>query len=357
VRLLAGDIGGTKTYLALFERREDGSLVEIEGATYTSVSFPGLAPMVELFRGQQAPSVDAAAFGVAGPVFDGQCRATNLPWRLDERVLQAELGIPRLRLINDFHAAALGILALPPEDVEVLQDRPADPDGLIAILGAGTGLGEAIVLPAGPGRGSQARVLVSEGGHCDFAPRNELEIDLLRHLMRRHERVSYERVLSGPGLVAIYEFVVSSDLAPEAEVVREELSSGDPGAVIGRRGIEGSDPACVKALDIFVSLYGAEAGNLALKVLPTGGLYLAGGIAPRILEKLKAGGFVEAMTAKGRMSPMLESLRVSVVTNPKAGLIGASRSAAALVHEDGSGNAPDAAAWRDSVAFAGSGIS
>ena len=173
-------------------------------------------------------------------------------------------------------------------------------------------------------------MVVSEGGHCDFAPRNELEIDLLRHLMRRHERVSYERVLSGPGLVAIYEFVVSSDLAPEAEVVREELSSGDPGAVIGGRGIEGSDPACVKALDIFVSLYGAEAGNLALKVLPTGGLYLAGGIAPRILAKLN-GGFLEAMTTKGRMSPMLESLRVSVVTNPKAGLIGASRAAAALV--------------------------
>ena len=174
-----------------------------------------------------------------------------------------------------------------PEDVEVLQDRPADPDGVIAILGAGTGLGEAIVLPAGHGPGgSQPRVVVSEGGHCDFAPRNELEIDLLRHLMRRHERVSYERVVSGPGLVAIYEFVVSSDLAPEAEVVREELSSGDPGAVIGGRGVEGSDPACVKALDIFVSLYGAEAGNLALKVLPTGGLYLAGGIAPRILAKL-----------------------------------------------------------------------
>ena len=330
--LLAGDIGGTKTYLALFERREDGSLVEIQGAKYTSASFPSLAPMVKLFWGQHGPSVDAAAFGVAGPVFDGQCRATNLPWRLDERVLQAELGIPRLRLINDFYANALGILALPPEDVEVLQDRPADPDGLIAILGAGTGLGEAIVLPAGHGAGgSQPRVVVSEGGHCDFAPRNELEIDLLRHLMRRHERVSYERVVSGPGLVAIYEFVVSSDLAPEAEVVREELSSGDPGAVIGGRGIEGSDPACVKALDIFVSLYGAEAGNLALKVLPTGGLYLAGGIAPRILAKLKAGGFLEAMTAKGRMSPMLDNLRVSVVTNPKAGLIGASRAAAALV--------------------------
>jgi glucokinase len=314
--------------------------------------------MVKLFWGQPGPSVDAAAFGVAGPVFDGQCRATNLPWHLDERVLQAELNIPRLRLINDFHANALGILALPPEDVEVLQDGPADPDGLIAILGAGTGLGEAVVLPAGHGRGgSQPRVVVSEGGHCDFAPRNELEIDLLRHLMRRHERVSYERVLSGPGLVAIYEFVVSSGLAPEAEVVREELSSGDPGAVIGRRGIEGSDPACVKALDIFVSLYGAEAGNLALKVLPTGGLYIAGGIAPRILEKLKAGGFVKAMTAKGRMSPMLESLRVSVVTNPKAGLIGASRVAAALVQEDGSGNAPDPRAWRDSLAFAGSGIS
>jgi glucokinase len=332
VLLMAGDIGGTKTYLALFERQEDGSLVEIKGARYASASFPSLAPMVELFWGQPGPSVGAAAFGVAGPVLDGRCRATNLPWRLDERILQAELGIPRLRLINDFHANALGILALPPEDVEVLQDGPADPDGLIAILGAGTGLGEAVVLPAGPcPGGSQPRVVVSEGGHCDFAPRNELEIDLLRHLMRRHERVSYERVLSGPGLVAIYEFVVSSDLAPEAEVVREELSSGDPGAVIGRRGIEGSDPACVKALDIFVSLYGAEAGNLALKVLPTGGLYLAGGIAPRILEKLKAGGFVKAMTAKGRMSPMLESLRVSVVMNPKAGLIGASRGAAGLV--------------------------
>jgi glucokinase len=332
VLLMAGDIGGTKTDLALFERQEDGSLVEIRGARYASASFPGLAPMVELFRGQPGPSVEAAAFGVAGPVFDGRCSATNLPWRLDERALRAELGITRLRLMNDFHATALGILALPPEDVVVLQDRPADPEGLIAILGAGTGLGEAIVLPAGHGPGgSQARVVVSEGGHCDFAPRNELEIDLLRHLMRRHERVSCERALSGPGLAAIYEFVVSSDLAPEAEVVREELSSKDKAAVIGGRGIEGSDPACVKALDIFVSLYGAEAGNLALKVLPTGGVYLAGGIAPRILGKLRAGGFVEAMTGKGRMSPMLERLRVSVVTNPKVGLIGASRAAAGLV--------------------------
>ena len=330
--VMAGDIGGTKTYLALFERREDGSLVEIKGERYASASFPGLGPMVERFCGRPGPSIDAAAFGVAGPVIDGRCRATNLPWCLDERILQEELEIPRLRLMNDFHAVALGILALPPEDVELLQDRPADPDGLIAILGAGTGLGEAIVLPAGHGRGeSQARVVVSEGGHCDFAPRNELEIDLLRHLMRRHERVSCERVLSGPGLVAIYEFVVSSGLAPEAEVVREELSSGDPAAVIGGRGIAGSDPACVKALDIFVSLYGAEAGNLALKVLPTGGVYLAGGIAPRILGKLKAGGFVAAMTAKGRMSPLLERLRVSVVTNPKVGLIGAARGAAVLV--------------------------
>ena len=330
--LMAGDVGGTKTYLALFESREDGSLVEVRGERYASASFPGLGPMVERFCGRLAPSVGAAAFGVAGPVLDGRCRATNLPWRLDERVLQQELGISRVRLMNDFHASALGILTLPREELEVLQDRPADPDGLIAILGAGTGLGEAIVLPGGRGLGATgARVVVSEGGHCDFAPRNEVEIDLLRHLLRRHERVSYERVLSGPGLVAIYEFVVSSGLVPEAEVVREELASGDPAAVIGDRGIAGSDPACVKALDIFVSLYGAEAGNLALKVLPTGGVYLAGGIAPRILGKLRAGGFVEAMTAKGRMSPMLEGLRVSVVMNPKVGLIGAGRSAAGLV--------------------------
>jgi glucokinase len=332
VLLMAGDIGGTKTYLALFEKREDGSLVEVKSARYASASFPSLGPMVRLFWGQPGPSVGAAAFGVAGPVRDGRASATNLPWRLEERILREELGIPHLRLVNDFYANALGILALPPEDFEVVQDRPADPDGLIAILGAGTGLGEAIVLPAGRGPGgSQPRVVVSEGGHCDFAPRNELEIDLLRHLMRRHERVSYERVLSGPGLVAIYEFVVSSGLVPEAEVVREELASGDKAAVIGGRGLAGSDPACAKALDIFASLYGAETGNLALKVIPTGGVFLAGGIAPRILGKLKAGGFLEAMTAKGRLSPMLERLRVSVVTNPKLGLIGAGRAAAVLV--------------------------
>ena len=315
--LLAGDVGGTKTLLALYEK-DDTSVREVRSARYESASFHGVGPMARLFLGADV-RVDRAAFGVAGPVVNDHCEATNLPWKIDARVLERDLGIPRVRLLNDFHAVALGIGALSAGDLEILQDGPVDPLGPVAIIGAGTGLGEAIVIPTRTG----PRVLPSEGGHCDLAARNELEIELLRFLLRRHARVSYERIVSGPGLVTAYEFLTSSGHAPETPAIRDEMGQNDPGAVIGGHALAGDDEACVKAVELWLSLYGAEAGNLALKVLPTGGLYVAGGIAPKLIAKMHDGTFLRAFLAKGRMTPLLERTRVSVVTNTRVGLIGA----------------------------------
>ena len=318
MRLLAGDVGGTKTLLALFEKDDTGAVREVRSARFESAAFHGIAPMARVFLGADV-HVDRASFGVAGPVIHDVSEATNLPWRIDARVLERDLGIPRVRLLNDFHAIALGISALSAADLFVLQDAPVDQHGPVAIIGAGTGLGEATVIPTPLG----PRVLPSEGGHCDLAPRDELEIELLRWLLRRHERVSYERVVSGPGLVTLYEFLTACGHVAEQTRIREEMAENDPGAVIGEHAVAGDDPACVRAVELFCSLYGAEAGNLALKVLPTGGLYVAGGIAPKLLPKLREGGFLDSFVTKGRMSSLLRATRVSVVTNTRVGLLGA----------------------------------
>jgi glucokinase len=314
--LLAGDVGGTKTALALVKNE---ALVERQ--VYPSAAFPSLEAMVREFLGQRSTGVSRASFGVAGPVIEDSCRTTNLRWVVEARNLERALGIPRVTLVNDFQAMAVGITVLPASDLAVLNDSPSDPKGPWVIIGAGTGLGEAVVVHTGTGY----EVIPSEGGHADFAPRNELEIDLLRFLLKRHARVSYERVLSGRGLVALYDFVRGRSPEDESRVVREEIagSSGDAAPIISRHGLAGDDPLCAQALSLFVSVYGAEAGNLALKVVARGGVYVAGGIAPKILPKLLDGTFRSAFVTKGRLSPLLEATSGKVVLNSDAGLLGA----------------------------------
>ncbi|WP_434414938.1 glucokinase [Nannocystis pusilla] len=320
MRVLAGDIGGTKTLLAVLEQRTDGRLYVLERQRYVSAEHPGLAPIVRDFLARtNVPDITRAGFGVAGPVVDRRSRVTNLPWQIDADVLAGELGLQSVALVNDFAAVALGLRVLGPDDLEILQEGERDPAGPSALIGAGTGLGEAVLVPTAEG----PRFLASEGGHCDLAPRNELEIALLRFLLKRHHRVSYERIVSGPGLVTAYEFVVAEGLEPELSDTRARMAAEDPGAVIGERALVGDDPACVRAVDIFLDLYGAEAGNLALKVLPTGGLYVAGGIAGKLLPRLRQGRFIAAFGDKGRMSPLLRNMHVAVVKNTDVGLLGA----------------------------------
>jgi glucokinase len=321
--VLAGDVGGTKTALAL---AQGGTI--IERRVYPSAAFPSLEVLVSDFLGQRGKEISRACFGIAGPVIGDSCRTTNLRWVVDARSLERTLGVPRVTLVNDFHAMAIGISVLPASDLAVLNDSPSDPNGPWALLGAGTGLGEAVVVRSGNGYD----VLASEGGHTDFAPRNELEIDLLRFLLKKHARVSYERIICGRGLVTLYEFVRGRSPEAESPAVREEMASakGDLAPIISRRGLAGDDPLCTQALSLFVSIYGAEAGNLALKVVARGGVFVAGGIAPKILPKLLDGTFRASFIDKGRLSPLLEATPVKIVLNSDAGLIGAAALAARL---------------------------
>ena len=325
MKVLAGDIGGTKSLLAVVEEERSTARVLYE-ERFDSGRYAGLGTMVREFRAQAAVEFDRACFGVPGPIVAGECQTPNLPWTINARRLAQEIGIERMTLINDFEAIGYGIDRLGPGDLEALQEGRPTPRGPIALLGAGTGLGEAFLLWEGDGY----RVHSSEGGHADFAPRGALQLGLLEFLSAWYEHVSYERVLSGPGLLNIYCFLVERGLAPEVAEVRANMAYEDPPAVISRHALAGTDGACTKALDIFASIYGAEAGNLALKVLATGGVYLAGGIAPRILDKLRDGTFVIAFRRKGRLSVMLENVPVHVILNPRVGLLGAAAVAARL---------------------------
>lgn len=316
--ILAGDIGGTKTVIGLFE--EAGHrLRAIRDETFPSQQFSTLAAILNQFLGSSSrPPLRAACFGVAGPVIEGRCAVTHLPWELDERRLADILHVPHVKLLNDLEAAAHGMLHLEPTDLCTLQ--PGIPrKGNIAVISAGTGLGEAILYWDGECYHS----LATEGGHTDFAPRSDIEVELLRHLQRAYGHVSYERLLSGPGLFNIYKFLRDSGAASEPEWLRTRLAQEDPGSVISEIGLAGDDPLCAKALDLFISLYGAEAGNLALKAFALGGVYIGGGIAPKILPKLQDGAFTRAFADKGRFADLLRSIGVKVALNPRAPLIGA----------------------------------
>lgn len=321
--ILAGDIGGTNSRLAFALPQGERFKIEVE-QTYSSREHDNLESVVADFVARHGRRVEHACFGVAGPVRHGRCEATNLPWAIDARRLARQLDLPAAGLINDLEANAYGIAVLEDKDFVVL--NPGDPgaEGNAAILSAGTGLGEAGLY----WDGRRHRVFASEGGHADFAPRTELEIDLLRHLLTLFDRVSYERVLSGPGLLHIYEFLRDTGRGEEPLWLAEKMRGQDPAAVISREALEGKSETCARALELFVSLYGAEAGNLALKIMATGGLFLGGGIAPKIVAKLKEPGFLEAFTDKGRMKPLLEAVPVRVILNDMTALLGAARCAA-----------------------------
>ena len=326
--ILAGDIGGTSARLALFNV-SNGRPIAIVERTYPSREYHGLNEVVSAFLGSNGQKPRAACFGIAGPVQDGRVVTPNLPWVVDARALVRELGLPSVKLLNDLEANAYGIAALESQDFVTLNPGIPGATGNAAVISVGTGLGEAGLF----WNGQEHQPFACEGGHADFAPRDELETKLMLWLRAKYGHVSYERVLSGPGLLSIYEFLRDTRKGEEPGELRELLRQGDGPAAISAAGLEGRHELCVKALDLFVSFYGAEAGNLALKTMATGGVFIGGGIAPRILQKLKHPAFMEAFTRKGRMKPLLEAMPVRVIMKDTAALLGAARFAAMTCHE------------------------
>jgi len=321
VRVLAGDIGGTKTRLALFDvtvEAAGATLQTVAEETYPSRDYPTFAGIAQLFLERHQCACESACFGVAGPVRDGVAATTNLPWQLVAGELVDKLEIRQVALLNDLEANAWGIQVLDAEDYCVLQGGNHDPAGNAAVIAAGTGLGE-----AGMYRDDRCyRPFATEGGHTDFSPANELEFALLCFLQRQFEHVSWERTLSGPGLVNIHAFLRDYRGSEIPDWLAESLRTEDPAAAISQAALLEQDAICVEALDLFVHLYGVEAGNLALKMMATGGVYLGGGIAPRIIGKLQEKQFLQGFCSKGRMQPLLEAMPVRVILNDRTALYG-----------------------------------
>lgn len=339
--ILAGDIGGTKTNLALYDWTAE-RVEPVREEAFVSADYKSLDEIVGEFlapppppkqEGEEAPpepepppKIDAACFGVAGPVIENRSRTTNLPWLVDGPALGDKFSIPRVRLLNDLEATAYGMLVLRPDETETLNaGTPPKAKGALALIAAGTGLGEAILF----WDGHAYKPMPSEGGHCSFAPTSDQEMDLLRHLRSQYMHVSYERVLSGMGLHAVYEFLRDTK-RNEPTWLAEKINVGDPAAVIAEAGLKKQAEIAVQALDLFAMIYGSEAGNLALKALALDGLYIGGGIAPKLLAKLKEGQFMKAFVDKGRYKKLLGAIPVRVIMNPKAALLGAASVAAQL---------------------------
>lgn len=320
--ILAGDIGGTNARLAYFEPK-NGHFELVSERVFPSREHRELGEIVTRFLDESGTRPEAACFGIAGPVHNGRVETSNLPWVIEQSVLARQIHLPATLLINDLEASAWGIGALTKEDLVTLNVGGATIAGNQAVVAPGTGLGEAGLF----WDGTRHHVFACEGGHADFAPRTDLQIDLLRHLTQRFGHVSYERVLSGPGLVNVYQFLCSTGCGKESESLAAAMKIGDPAAEISRAALGGSDPLATKALDLWISVYGAEASNLALKIMATGGLFLAGGITPKILPKLTGPVFMKAFLEKGRLRPLVEAMPVHVVMNEKAGLLGAARCA------------------------------
>jgi glucokinase len=321
--ILAGDIGGTKTKLALYSLKDD-KLVSTVKKSFPSRDYPSLEAVVREFRAQAADPISAASFGVAGPVIDDTIKTPNLPWFLDAREIARCLDLDSVALINDLEATGYGVATLDAGEFLTLSAGKVHPQATKALIAAGTGLGEAILY----WDGGAYRPLASEGGHADFAPRTALEIELLAYLIARFEHVSYERVISGPGILNIYNFLKDSGRYCEPVWMRERLAVGDPGAVISEAALAKEAEICVQALDLFVSAYGAEAGNLALRAKALGGIFVGGGIAPKILSKLTDGEFMRAFAAKGRYADLLARVPVHIILNDEAALRGAAAYAA-----------------------------
>jgi glucokinase len=325
--ILAGDVGGTKVHLALYEFT-NGSLEHKRDQRYPAKEYSGLEEVVREFLA--ADEVTSACFGVPGPVRDGRLRLTNLPWTLDSRVLSRDLKIDHVFLINDLEANGYGVAELKPDQIYTLSEGDPSQIGNRALIAAGTGLGEGLLI----WNGRTHMPMPSEGGHTDYAPRNEDEIDLLRFLKQKYNgRISFERVVAGMGMTSIYEFLRDVRGMEEPSWVADRIAAEDPNAVITELALAAKSELCEKTLDMYVSAYGAEAGNLALKILSVGGLYIGGGIAPRILEKLKDGTFMRAFTDKGRLSQLLINMPVRVILESRAALLGAAAYAEARAAE------------------------
>ncbi|HOE95605.1 MAG TPA: glucokinase [Candidatus Sumerlaeota bacterium] len=328
--LLAGDVGGTKVNVACFD--PDGDLLTpLAEASYATADVAGLADIARRLLGDAVGSVAAACFGVAGAVIDRRAQMVNVPWPADARDLERLFGHDRVDLINDLVALAYGVLTLRPRDLAVLHAGDPLPGGNKAVIAAGTGLGESMLFH----HAGRYYPSPSEGGHADFSPNCDEEIDLLRYMMDRIGRTSTERLLSGPGLVRIHEFLRDTGREEEPDWLAERLRRGDASAEISQAALERRAPICERALDLFVRIYGAEAGDLALTVLATGGVYLGGGIAPKILPRLREGPFMEAFHHKGRLSEMMARIPVHVVLEPRAPLFGAAWRARELLRPVG----------------------
>jgi glucokinase len=333
--LIAGDIGGTKTILRLVEVLENkNSSPTLYEEKYKSADFPDLVPMVKQFlaaAGDENYSPEVACFAIAGPVINNTSHLTNLNWFLESQRLEKDLGISKVNLINDFAAVSYGVLGLESNTIEFLQTGVDSKDAPIAVVGAGTGLGESFLIPVD----SDYLVFPTEGGHADFAPRSELEFQLLDYLKGKYDvdRVSVERIVSGQGIVAIYQFLRDvRPIAAESDLIGNairEWENGhnyiDPASMISQAALNKEDLLCQRTMEIFIEAYGAEAGNFALKLLPYGGLYIAGGIAAKIVPLMQDGRFISAFKQKGRMMSVLEKVPVKVVLNPQVGLLGSVR--------------------------------
>ncbi|MGH7825775.1 MAG: glucokinase [Candidatus Binatia bacterium] len=317
--ILGGDIGATKTHLALFSLQGNKLKSEFE-KTFPSQEYSGLEPVLREFLAVAGNSADRACFGIAGPVVEGKVKTPNLSWVVDAGKIAETLKLASVSLLNDLQAAAYGIFTLEPHEFLCLNQGVARRPGNKVLIAAGTGLGEAIIYDDG----RKYHPLASEGGHADFAPRDDLEIELLRYLIPEFGHVSVERVVSGPGLLSVYNFLKHRVGLEEPSWFEKEISGAeDPSAFISKAALEGEPEIPVKALDMFVSVYGAEAGNLALKGNAMGGVYVGGGIAPKIKNKLLDGIFMRAFIDKGRYEEFLSSIPVYVILNDRAALRGA----------------------------------
>jgi glucokinase len=318
--ILAGDIGGTNARLALFSR-QGAQLAPVIEETFASRDYPDLSTIVKTFLASQPTPPRVACFGVAGPVRQGRTQATNLPWLVEASQLAQALRIDTVLLLNDLESYAYGIPLLTPDDLVVLNRGSADASGNAAVIAAGTGLGQAGLY----WDGRQHHPFACEGGHASFAPNDPLQIELLGYLRREFPHVSWERVVSGPGLLNIYRFLRDTGRGEEPVWLAFEMQRRDPAPVISQAALAGTSALCEQALDLFVSLYGSEAGNMALKLMATGGVYVGGGIAPKIVAKLTEPLFMQSFVAKGRLQPLVQDIPVQVIMNDKTALMGAAR--------------------------------
>ncbi|WP_428357368.1 glucokinase [Methyloprofundus sp.] len=317
--ILAGDIGGTKTVLGLYTKNPQGTLECVCEQTFASNAYPQFDDILELFLKSDS-KIDTACFGIAGPIVDQRCQTTNLPWVIDARELATKLGTPKIKLLNDLEAMALGILNSPANDLVELNPNAQTKNGNIAIIAAGTGLGQAILY----WDGTQHQPMATEGGHTDFAPQTPQQDQLLGYLRKLFkDHVSWERVLCGDGFGYLYDFLLDIGFGAANPAIPSASHADDRNAMISRLGINNEDPVCIEVVRLFTELYAAEAGNLALKCLSSGGVFIGGGISPKIRPALESADFLRAFTAKGRFTNLLSQMSIKLSLNPNTPLMGA----------------------------------